>query len=141
MDFIKVLKGIACGIIFVSSFFCTMVFTFSHTVLSYTAALLLIVLANVIVGLLMASESYRNAFYKWLISLPACILTFLVYRKINFLYYWLNKITPGYGNLTAGGGFALLLFMMLYILSFFIAITISFYITSKNLEEVHSTKL
>jgi hypothetical protein len=141
MDFIKVLKGIACGVIYVSSFFWTMVFTFNHTVLSYIIVLLLIILANVIVGLLMSSESHSYAFYKWLISLPSGIITFLVYRETNFLYYWLNRILPEYGNLTAGGGFALLFFMMFYLLSFFIAITISFYITSKKLKKVDSNKL
>jgi hypothetical protein len=118
-----------------------MVLTFIHNGISFAIALLLLILANVIVGLLMASESHRYAFYKWLISLPVGIITFLVYRKTNFLYYWLNRIIPGYGNLTAGGGFALLFFMMFYLLSFLIAIIISFYITSKKMKKIDSSKL
>lgn len=137
MDFIKVLKGIACGVIYVSSYFWAIVFTFIHNGLSFAIAILLLILADVIVGLLMASESHRLSFYKWLISLPAGIITLLVYRKTNFIYYWLNRIIPGYGNLSAGGGFALLCLGIFYLLSFFIAIIISFCITSQKMKQAH----
>ena len=141
MDFIKVFKGIACGVIYVSSFFWAAVLTFIHNGVYFAIAFLLLILANVIVGLLMASESHRYAFYKWLISLPVGIITFLVYRETNFLYYWLNRIIPGYGNLTAGGGFALLFFIMFYLLGFLAAIIISFYITSQKMKKVDSNKI
>lgn len=139
MDFAKVMKGIACGGIYVSAFFWASVLAFFNNGISI--AVLLLILANIIVGLLMASESHRYAFYKWLISLPVGIITFLIYRETNFLYYWLNRIIPGYGNLSAGGGFALLFFMVFYLLSFLIAIIISFYITRQKMKKVNSNKL
>ena len=133
MDFVKILKGIACGIIYVSAFFWAMVLTYIHNGIAFTFAFILLIFANVIVGLLMASERHRYAIYKWLISLPVGIITFLIYRETNFLYDWLNRITPGYGNLTPGGGFAFLFFMMLYLLSFLIAIIISINITNQKI--------
>lgn len=133
----EILKGIACGIIYVSAFFWAMVLTYIHNGIAFTFVLLLLVLANVIIGLLLASESHRYAIYKWLISLPVGIITFFIYRQTNFLYDWLNRITPGYGNLTPGGGFAFLFFMVLYLMSFFIAVTISVYITNQKMTTRH----
>lgn len=106
MYFVEALKSIICGIIYISSFFWTMVLTFKYSNVAIVIVLLSAILTNVIVGLLIVSESYRHALYKLLISLPAGCITFLIYRQTNFLYYWLNKIYPGYGNLSAGGGFA-----------------------------------
>lgn len=139
MYFIKVLKGIACGIIYISSFFWTVVLTFKYSDAAIVIVLLSAILTNVIVGLLIASESHRLALYKWLVSLPAGIITFLIYRQTNFLYYWLNKISPGYGNLSAGGGFALLFYMIFYLLSFLIAIVITLCITSQRAKKIASS--
>jgi hypothetical protein len=141
MDFIKILKGMACGIIYVSSFFWTSAFTFLCIDASIAIVLLSAILTNAAVGLLMASNSHRNALYKWLISLPAGIITLLAYRETNFIYYWLNKAIPGYGDLSAGGGFALLLYIVFYIMSFSIAVIISFCITSQNIKKMPKVKL
>lgn len=141
MDFIKVMKGTACGIIYVSSFFWAMVLTFIHSDVSFAIAVLLLISADVVVGLLLSSESHLYAFFKWVISLPIGIVTFFVYRKTDFLYYWLNRIIPDYGNLSAGGGFALLCFGIFYLMSFSIAIIISFCITSEKMKKVDSNKL
>ena len=141
MDFIKVLKGMACGIVYVSSFFWTIVLTFIYIDSSPVIVLVSATLTNVIVGLLLASIRHRYAFYKWLISLPVGIITFLMYRQTNFIDYWLNKVFAGYGRLSAGGGFALLLYIMLYVFSFLIAIIVSYCITSREKRKLASNEL
>ncbi|QUH20350.1 hypothetical protein [Alkaliphilus sp. B6464] len=141
MDIIKVMKGMACGVIYVSSFFWTMVLTFIYIDNSFGIILLSAILTNIIVGLLIASKSHLYAFYKWLISLPVGIITFLVYRETDFVYYWLNKIMRGYGNLSAGGSFALLFYMIFYLLSFLIAIITSVYFTNQRIKKTYSNEL
>jgi len=140
MNFIQVLKGIASGIIYISSFFWTVVLTFKYSDMAIIIVLLSTILTNIVVGLLMASKSHHYTFYKWLISLPAGILTFLAYRQTNFINYWLNKIYPEYGDLSAGGGFALLFYMVFYLLSFFIAITIAICITNQKSKQLLENK-
>lgn len=130
MNLVKVLKGILCGILYVSSFFLTAAVAFAFSDIAYCIVILSAVLTNVTIGLLMASTDHRYAFYKWLISLPAGIITYLVYRETDFLYYCLNKTYPDYGSISAGGGFALLLYIIFYLGSFVIAAVISFCITN-----------
>ena len=122
-------------------FFWTIVLTFIYIDVSFVIVILSAILTNVIIGFLMASQSHRYAFYKWLISLPVGIITFLIYKEIDFVYYWLNKIIPGYGKLSAGGSFALSVYMIFYFLSFLIAIFISGYITNKNIKKLTSSEL
>ncbi|QUH21211.1 hypothetical protein [Alkaliphilus sp. B6464] len=144
MDIIKILKGIACGVIYISSFFWTMVLTLTYSNFDFWIILLVAILTNIIIGFLMSSNTHRNSFYKWLISLPAGTITFLIYRETNFIYYWLNRIHPEYGKLSAGGNFAMFFYMIFYLLSFFISVIISVCITGekiKKYKKIDSSKL
>jgi uncharacterized membrane protein len=130
----KGLKGAASGIIYISSFFWTCVLTFKYVDLTFIIVSIGALLTNIIIGLLLAADSYRRIFYKWLISLPVGIITLLVYRETNFIYYWINRIDPEYGRLSAGGNFALFFYMIFYLFSFVIAVFIAAAITSKKIK-------
>ena len=139
MNIRSTVKSLFCGVFFISAFYWSAVLTFFITVETgaavIPAVLICALLTNVLAGFLLAADCYRNIFYQWLISLPAGIVTFFVYRETNFIYYWINRIIPGYGNLSAGGGFALSFYLVLFCLCFVVAIGIAVVFTRRNLKK------
>ncbi len=136
--------GSLCGVLFISVFYWSTILTFIASKVGgfSTSSVVFIcaLLTNVLIGFLLAADRYRNILYKWLISIPMGIITFFIYREINFIYYWINRIWPGYGNLSAGGGFAVLFYLAIFCLCFVIAIVIAILLTKRNLKRTNTEK-
>lgn len=130
----NILIGILCGVLFVSAFYWSLVLYLlvSNSAFYPLVLILCSLFANVLIGFLLSAESCRQILYKWLISLPAGIVTFLLYRQSNFVYYWLNRIWPGYGDLSAGGGFAAFAYLVFFCLCFLVAVAIGVYLTKRK---------
>ncbi|HEX3026891.1 MAG TPA: hypothetical protein VHR42_06655 [Clostridia bacterium] len=130
----NILIGILCGVLFVSAFYWSLVLYLlvSNSAFYPLVLILCSLFANVLIGFLLSAESCRQILYKWLISLPAGIVTFLLYRQSNFVYYWLNRIWPGYGDLSAGGGFAAFTYLVFFCLCFLVAVAIGVYLTKRK---------
>lgn len=130
----EILKGLLCGVLFVSAFFWLVVLTFliRDGSLCFAVTLGVALLTNVLLGLLLAADSYLHVFYRWLISLPAGLVTFLVYRETDFVDSWLNRIQPGYGRLSAGGSFAAMAQLVLFCLCFAAAVAVAVFRTGRN---------
>ena len=130
-----IVKGFLCGALLISAFFWSMVL---YLVVNQSIETLVVIispcLTNVIIGFLLVADSYRHILYKCLISLPAATLTFFIYQKADFIYYWLNRIWPEYGNLSAGGNFAVRFYAILFCLCFIIAIVTAIVLTGKNVK-------
>lgn len=139
MSLKNTIRSLLCGVFFISSFYWSAVLTFLISDESGSAvlsvALICALLTNVLAGFLLAADRCRDILYQWLISLPAGVITFFIYRQTDFIYYWINKISPGYGNLSAGGGFALSFYLVLFCLCFVVAILTAVSLTKKNLEK------
>ena len=138
----NILEGAACGVLFVSAFYWSLVLTWlvSFHITNSDAAIFAVatawaLLVNALLGFLLAADSLRHVLLKWLVSLPAAVLTFLAYRQSVFLYYWLNRISPGYGDLTAGGGFAAFVYLIFFCLCFAAAASIAVNATKRNMRK------
>lgn len=113
----NVFNGVACGALFVSAFFWSLIFVFVNPGVSFLPAVLVCaLLTNVLTGVLLAADCRRHILYRSLIALPAGAVTFFIYRQIHFVFYWINQIWPGYGNLSAGGGFCALVCFVVFCL-------------------------
>lgn len=130
-----ILKGLLCGVLFVSAFFWSMVL---YLIVNKSTETLVVVispcLTNVIIGFLLAADSYRHILYKCLVSLPAAALTFFIYQKVDFIYYWLHRIWPEYGDLTAGGNFTVRFYAAFFCLCFIIAVVTAMALTRKHVK-------
>lgn len=60
------------------------------------------------------SGQTKTAFQKWALSIPFTLLFGLLLSATSFSVRLVNQMIPGYGNLSAGGGFALM-FSLLFL--------------------------
>lgn len=71
-----------------------------------------LVFAAVLYGVTLISKSKRGFLYKWLLSLPLSYLCFQYFWRTNYALRSLNWVFPGYGEQSAGGGFAVAVLMV-----------------------------
>ncbi|MVB10974.1 hypothetical protein CAFE_16760 [Caprobacter fermentans] len=135
MNLKEIGKSLLCGVLFVSAFYWTLVLTFLTRDFFFSIMFGSALLTNAALGLLLAADSRRHVFYKWLVSLPAAIAVFFCYRQSNFLYDWMNRIHPGYGNLSAGGGFAAAVCLLIDCLCFSVAVAVALALTRRNVKK------
>jgi len=132
MNLKEIGKSLLCGVLFVSAFYWSLVLTFLIPDFFFSVMIGSALLTNAVLGLLLAANRRRHVFYKWLISLPAAIAVFFCYRQSSFLYDWINKIQPGYGNLSAGGGFAATVCLLIDCVCFSIAVGVALALTARR---------
>lgn len=132
MSWKEIGKGLFCGVFFISAFFWSLVLSFLAGDGSLLVILGCALLTNALLGLLLAADRSIKIFYEWLVSLPAAVATFFCYRQTGFVYYWVNRIWPGYGRLSAGGGFAATACLVLFCLCFLLAVWIAAALTGRN---------
>ncbi len=127
------IKGAAVGVLFWSSFFWTYVFSCVTPVNGLE--FLIPFAANAVIGLLLADKSYKQLAIKFAISIPFGVITLLYYLMSNFLDRMLNIIFPDYGDMSAGGGFALLFIFATFFFLYIIAIGMAFLITTNKINK------
>lgn len=70
--------------------------------------LLLSAVSAVLCFCVLLSGSTKTSFKKWLLSLPCTVLLWLVLAVTDFPVRLTNLLYPGYGRLSAGSGFAMI---------------------------------
>ena len=140
MNLKEIAKGILCGALFSSCFFWSLVPGFwaskeGEPVLSIVVFACPL-LTNALLGFLLAADrpGRRIILYEWLVSLPVAVAVFFCYRQTGFVYYWVNRIDPGYGRLSAGAGFAATAWLVLFCACFPLAVWIARALTGRRLE-------
>ena len=131
-------KGILCGVLFSSCFFWSTVPGFWASKEGEPIFSIVVLgcplLTNALLGFLLAADRPgRIVLYEWLVSLPAAVATFFCYRQTGFVYYWINRIDPGYGRLSAGGGFAATVWLLFFCLCFLLAVWTATVLTRRKL--------
>ena len=136
MNLKEIGKGILCGVLFSSCFFWSLALAFWALKVgepfSSIALLACPLLTNAILGVLLAADRDIKILYEWLVSLPVAVATFFCYREAGFVYYWVNRIDPGYGRLSAGAGFAATAYLVLFCLCFLLAAWIAVMLTKRR---------
>ena len=136
MNLKEIGKGILCGVLFSSCFFWSLALAFwagkEEGPLYFTILWACPLLTNVLLGFLLAADRPVKVLYEWLVSLPAAVAAFLCYRQTGFVYYWVNRIDPGYGRLSAGAGFAATAYLVLFCLCFLLAVWIAVALTRRK---------
>lgn len=119
-------KGLFCGIFYVSAFFWSCILALVFPTAGTLIAILSAVLTNVLTGILLTAAQYRVVLFQWLLSVPAGVATFWLYRTSNFVPFWLHRLYPDSVS-NAGTGIAILLYMLFFCVCFLLAAAIAFF--------------
>lgn len=82
-------------------------------------------LMAILYALMIKSDKMLKILIKWGISLPVSYLLFLYFWKTNYAVRALNWIFEGYGNMSAGGGFAFLFYLGVFCVFYAISVLLS----------------
>lgn len=76
---------------------------------SSIAAYILPAFSSLLCFCALISESMKTALKKWAFSIPFTLMFWLILSVTDFSVRLTNTLYPGYGRLSAGGGFALMM--------------------------------
>lgn len=123
-----VLCAAAMSVFFVTTLFLADIISWKND----KAVFIYLIVMAVLYGV-MISGHFVYYFIKWVISLPLSYLIINYFWITNYAVRSLNWMFPGYGKMSAGGGFALGVITVGFVIACFISMGIAFFLSAASL--------
>lgn len=123
-----VLCSAAMSVFFVTTLFLADIISWKND----KAALAYVIFMVVLYGIMIYGH-FVYYFIKWVISLPLSYLVINYFWKTNYAVRSLNWMFPGYGKMSAGGGFAFGVITVGFVIACFISMGIAFFLSAASL--------
>lgn len=124
-----VLCSAAMSVFFVTTLFLADIISWKND----KAALAYGIFMVVLYGVMVSGSRIAEYFIKWAISLPLSYFVINYFWKTNYAVRSLNWMFPGYGKMSAGGGFALGVMTVGFVIACLVSMGIAFFLSAASL--------